>query len=78
MKNRTKKYVEKNVIGPRSWLNWLALKEQNELLNKAEVGLDSQLFKLIKTEEEILIDLFGKLSIPITSLNETPSPFKQS
>jgi len=51
---------------------------QNEVYNQVGEGSFSLLFKLGKSDEEILSDLIGKLSIPTNSLNAMPSLFIQN
>ena len=78
MKNQAKEKAANDENEPGNRLNSRALTLHNALFYQVGEGLAIPLFEPGKTEEEILIDLVGELSIPTKSLNAKPSNFKQS
>jgi len=78
MKNQAKRKAasDENELG--NTINISAWAMQNERFNYLGEDTFPLEIKLGKTEEEILFDLVGKLSIPMNSLNAIPFLFKQS
>jgi len=63
---------------PENKINILSLAIQIEPFRKDEENSLSLNFKLGKSEENTLADLFGKLSIPTKPLSDLPSNIKRS
>jgi len=78
MKNQTKPKGANDENELRNRVNIPALTMQNELFNPFGEDSFASQFNLDKIEEEILIHLVGKLTIPTKSLSPIPSLFKQS
>jgi len=71
-----KEVIDKDESGNRPIFPVLRIKQ--ELFTQVGENLILPQFKLVKTDEEILIDIFGKLSIPTISLHANFSPIKQT
>ena len=78
MNNLTEHKVSNDENAPEIKINTLSLAIQIKPFKKDKENSLSLEFKLGKSEEETLADLFGKLTIPTKPLTELPTNIKQS